>query len=128
MLVYVLRSISKLRRQMSSRALSYRSAWPRCLACYGWLPALPPRRAHPSWAAAEVDSVDAALENGLVAYPMHLAGVWRPGWDPEDIIDLAEDVPANPNISGMKTWMRWLGVAGSGAFDRSVNWVFDDRV
>ena len=40
-----------------------RSAWPWCLAWRGWLPTLPPRGVHPPWAAAVVDSVDAALES-----------------------------------------------------------------
>ena len=62
-----------------------RSNWPRCLAWHGWLPTLSPRRVQPPWSVAEVDSVDAALETALGAYPVHLGGVWRPGWDLEDI-------------------------------------------
>ena len=42
--------------------------------------------------------MDAALEKALGAYPVRVADAWRPGWDPEDILDLAQDMPANPNI------------------------------
>ena len=76
-----------------------RSAWSRCLAWHaGYLPALSLRKMQLSWAAAVVDSVDAALENALVAYPQDPASAWRPGWDPEDIADLSDDMPAHPKI------------------------------
>ena len=37
-----------------------------------------------------MDSVDAALENPLAAYPLDPARAWRPEWDPEDVADLSE--------------------------------------
>ena len=108
-----------------------RSSWPRCLAWHGWLPALSPRRVQPPWAVAEVDCVDAALETALGAYPIHPGEAWRPGWDPEDIFDLAEDVPANPNIwtdgSRDEDLDAMVGVAGAGAYVKNVPWVFDGR-
>ena len=79
-----------------------RSSWPRCLAWHGWLPALSSRRVQPPWAVAEVDSVDAALETALGAYPIYPGEAWRPGWDPEDVSDFAENVPGLPNI-----WTGW---------------------
>ena len=108
-----------------------RSSWPRCLAWHGWLPALSPRRVQPPWAVAKVDCVDAALETALGAYPVHPGEAWRPGWDPEDISDLAEDVPAHPNIwtdgSRDEDLDAMVGVAGAGAFVKEVPWVFDGR-
>ena len=108
-----------------------RGAWPRCLAWHGWLPALSPRRVQPPWAVAEVDNVDAALETALAAYPVHPGHAWRPGWDPEDVSDLADDVPAFPNIwtdgSRDEDLDAMVGVAGSGAYVKNVPWVFDGR-
>ena len=108
-----------------------RSAWPRCLAWHGWLPALSPRKIQPPWAVAEVDCVDAALETALGAYPIHPGDAWRPGWDPEDISDLADGVPDHPNIwtdgSRDEDLDAMVGVAGAGAFVNDVPWVFDGR-
>ena len=108
-----------------------RSTWPRCLAWHGWLPTLTCRRTQPPWAVAEVDSVDAALETALGAYTIHPGGAWNPGWDPEDIVDLTDNVPNHPNIwtdgSRDEDFDALLGVAGSGAFVKDVPWVFDGR-
>ena len=107
-----------------------RSTWPRCLAWHGW-PTLFPRRVQPPWAVAEVDSVHVAMESALGVYPFHLHEAWRPGWDPEDISDLAEDVPLIPMFglmaAGMRTLMLWLGLLGLFAFVKTVRWVSDDR-
>ena len=107
-----------------------RSTWPRCLAWHGW-PTLSPRRVQPPWAVAEVDSVHAAMESALGDYPIHLHEAWRPGWDPEDISDLAEDVPPHPNVwtdcSRDEDLDAMVGVAGAGAFVTTVRWVSDDR-
>ena len=92
---------------------------------------LSPRRVQPPWAVAEVDSVDAALETALGVYPVHPGGDWRPGWDPEDIVDLADSVPVHPNIwtdgSRDEDLDAMVGVAGAGAFVNNAPWVFDDR-
>ena len=108
-----------------------RSTWPRCLAWHGWLPTLTCLRAQPPWAVAEVDSVDAALETALGAYPICPGGDWNPGWDPEDIVDLTDNVPNHPNIwtdgSRDEDLDAMVGVAGSGAFVKDVPWVFDGR-
>ena len=108
-----------------------RSSWPRCLAWHGWLPALSCRRVQPPWAVAEVDSIDTALETALGAYPVHPGGAWSPGWDPEDIVDLADGVPSHPNIwtdgSRDEDLDAMVGVAGAGAFVKDVPWVFDGR-
>ena len=108
-----------------------RSSWPRCLAWHDWLPSVSRERVHPPWAAVEVDVVDAALEKALGPYPLELARAWCPEWDPADIIDLADDMPANPNIwtdgSRDEDLDAMVGVAGSGAYVKSVSWVFDDR-
>ena len=102
------------------------------LSCLAWLvTCLSPRRVQPPWAVAEVDCVDAALETALGAYPVHLHEAWRPGWDLEDISDLAEDVPPHPNfwIDGSRDedLDAMVGVAGAGAFVKTVPWVFDNR-
>ena len=118
--------------------LSFTPSWsltvvpgPAVLAWHGWLPALSPRRVQPPWAVAEVDNFDAALETALGAYPVHPGGSWRPGWDPEDISDLADDVPDHPNIwtdgSRDEDLDAMVGVAGAGAFVNDVPWVFDGR-
>ena len=60
-----------------------RSSWPRCLVWHGWLPALTPRRVHPTWAVAIADTVDAALECALGRYPVSLGEAWDAGWDPK---------------------------------------------
>ena len=70
--------------------------WPRCLAWHGWLPTLSPRRVHLPWAVAMADG--AALECALGAYPVHPGSLWDSGKHPEDVNDLAGDVPANPDI------------------------------
>ena len=105
-----------------------RSAWPRYLAWHGWLLALSPRRVHLPWAASEVDCVDAALEGALGAYPLDPAGAWRPERDSEDIADLSDDMPANPNMwtdgSRDEDFDALVGVACAGAFVKSVPWVF----
>ena len=101
-----------------------RSNWPRCLAWHGWLPSLSSRRVQPPWAVAEVDCVDAALETALGAYPTHPGEVWMPGWDPEDISDLADNVPGHPNIwtdgSREEDLDAMVGVPGAGAFVKDV--------
>ena len=108
-----------------------RSSWPRCLAWHGWLPTLTCRRVQPPWAVAEVDSIDAALETALGAYPIHPGGAWNPGWDPEDVLDLADDILNHPNIwtdgSRDGDLDAMVGVAGAGAFVKDVPWVFDGR-
>ena len=108
-----------------------RRAWPRCLLWHGWLPALSPRRIQPPWAVAEVDCVDAALETALGAYPIRPGEDWKPHWDLDDIEDLANSVPAHPNIwtdgSRDEDLDAMVGVAGAGAFVKEVPWVFDDR-
>ena len=85
-----------------------------------------------SWAVALVDRVDTALERALGAYPVRLAAAWSPGWELEDVSDLAEDIPPNPNIwtdgSRDEDLDAMVGVAGAGAFVGAVPWVFDDRV
>ena len=75
-----------------------RGAWPRCLAWHGWLPAHSPRRTHPPWAVAVADTVGAAWESALGAFPVDSGGGWNLRWDPDDILDLADDVPAHPDI------------------------------
>ena len=106
-----------------------RSTWPRCLAWHAWLPALSPRRTGSPCAVASVDWVDIALERALGAYPGRPAAAWSPEWDPEDICDLAEDIPPNPNIwtdgSRDEDLDAMVGVAG--AFVKNVPWVFDGR-
>ena len=76
-----------------------------------------------------VDSVDAALENALVAYTQDPASAWRPGWDPEDIADLSDDMLAHRKIwtdgNREEDFDALVGVAGAGAFGRSVPFVFD---
>ena len=105
-----------------------RSAWPRCLAWHGWLPALSPRRVQTPWAVAEVDSVDAALETALGAYPVHPGENLRPGWDPDDIIDLADSDLDHPNIwtdgNRDEDLNAKVGVAGAVAYVKNVLWVF----
>ena len=65
-----------------------------------------------------------------MAYPVHPAGAWRLEWD-EDVADLAEGMPADPNIwtdgSRHEDLDALLDVAGAVAFVRSVPWVFDVR-
>ena len=108
-----------------------RSSWPRCLAWHGWLPTLSSRRVQPPWAVAEVDSIDAALETALGAYPIHPGEAWSPGWDPEDVLYLTDNVPNHPNIwtdgSRDEDLDAMEGAAGSGAFVKDVPWVFDGR-
>ena len=102
-----------------------RGTWPRCLAWHGWLPELSPRRVQPPWAVAEVDSVDAALETALGAYPVHPGEAWRPEWDPEDISDLEDDVPGDPNI--WTDGSRNEDLRRAGAYVQNVPWVFNGR-
>ena len=73
------------------------------------------------------DAVGASLECALGGYPVFLGDAWSPGWDPEGVLDLADDVPGAPNL-----WTdggrdedpdALIGVAGAGAFVRSVPWV-----
>ena len=108
-----------------------RSSWPRCLVWHGWLPALSFCRNGSPWATALADTVDAALEVSLGGYPLCLGEVWNPGWDPGDIIDLADEVPAVPNIwtdgSRDEDLDALIEVAGAGAYTGSVPWVFDGR-
>ena len=108
-----------------------RVGWPRCLAWHGWLPALSPRRIGVPWATALADTVDASLETALGGYPLSLGSNWNPGWDPEDIVDLADDFPATPNMwtdgSRDEDLDALVRVAGAGAFTASVPWVFDGR-
>ena len=106
-----------------------RRCWPRCLAWHGWLPALSPREIHLPWAVPMADGADAAFECALGAYLVHPGSLWDLGWHPEDVNDLAGDVPADPNIwtdgSGDEGLDALVGVAGAGAFVWSVPWVFD---
>ena len=108
-----------------------RRLWPRCLSWHGWLPALSPRRVQPPWAVAEVDCVDSALETALGVYPVNPGDIWRSGWDPVDISDMTDGVPAHPNIwtdgSRDEDLDAMVGVAGAGAFVNEVPWAFDDR-
>ena len=64
------------------------------------------------------------METALGAYPVHPGDGWTPGWDPEDISDLVEDVPAHPNIwtdGGRDEDLEAMfGVAGAGAYAREV--------
>ena len=106
-----------------------RSTWPRCLAWHGWLPSLACRRVQPPWAVAKVDSVDAALETALGVYPIRPGSELNPAWEPDDIVDLADNVPNHPNIwtdgSRDEDLDAMVGVAGAGAFVKDVPWVFD---
>ena len=74
---------------------------------------------------------DAVLESALGAYPLDTAEAWRPQWDPEDIADISEGMPATPNIWTDGRRDEDLdaldGIAGAGAYVRSVPWVFDGR-
>ena len=83
------------------------------------------------WAVAVADTVDASLENALGCYPVHPGDAWNPDWDTEDVLDLAEDVPASSNIwtdgSRDEDLDSMVGVAGAGAFVQAVPWVFDGR-
>ena len=109
----------------------YRGTWPHCLAWHGWLPALSPRRVHPSWGVTVVDCVDASLESAPGAYPLDPGGNWHPQWDPEDIADKADNVPANPNIwtdgSRDEDLDALMGGAGAGVYVRTVPCVIDSR-
>ena len=71
------------------------------------------------------------MESALGAYPVHLHEAWRPGWNPEDIFDLAEDVLPFPNVwtdgSRDEDLDAMVGVAGAGAFVKTVSWVFDNK-
>ena len=97
-----------------------RSSWSRCLVWHGRLPAFTHHRVHPSLAVAIADTADAALECALGGYPVSLGEAWNPGWDPEDIVDWADDVPASPNFwtdgSRDEDLDALIGVAGAGAF------------
>ena len=101
-----------------------RSAWPRCLA---W--PLSPQGATPPGQQLWLIVLMLLWKNALVAYTQDPASAWRPGWDPEDIADLSDDMPAHTKIwtdgSREEDVNALVGVAGAGAFGRSVPWVFD---
>ena len=78
-----------------------------------------PRKVQFPWAVAFADTVDAALVCALGGYPVSVGDGGNPDGDPEDIIDLAEEVPAAPNVwtdgSRDEDLDALVGVAGAGA-------------
>ena len=106
-----------------------RSHWPRCLLWHGWLPGLSSRTIG-SWAVASSDLASSCLENAFGSYPL-AASAWRPFWDQDDVQDMIDDVPDNPNIwtDGSREPFPHLDVeiAGAGAFIHSPAIVFDSH-
>ena len=51
-----------------------------------------PHRTESPWAVATADSADASLEATLGAYPLDPGCTGDPGWDQEDMSDMAGDV------------------------------------
>ena len=98
------------------------------MAGYLWLT---PRGVDSPWPVAISDSVDACLETVLGDYPVLPGEDGNPGWDPDDIADMAEDVPGQPNIltdgSRGKESQALVGISGAGAFVQTAPKVFDGR-
>ena len=84
---------------------------------------LSPRGANAPWAVAVADSADASLESALGAYPLDPGGDWNPGWDLEDIADLVDGVPGQPNVwtdgSTDEDPDALVGIAGAGALSNT---------
>ena len=108
-----------------------RSHWPRCLLWHGWLPGLSSRTLGTPWAISSSDLARSCLENALRPYPLSASSVWHPFWDQDDVQDMADDVPDDPNIwtDGSREPIPHLDIeiAGAGAFIHSPAIVFDSH-
>ena len=108
-----------------------RTHWPSCLLWRGWLPGLSSRTLGTPWAISSSDLAGSCLENALRPYPLSASSAWRPFWDQEDVQDMVDDVPDDPNIwtDGSREPIPHLDVeiAGAGAFIHSPAIVFDSH-
>ena len=108
-----------------------RSRWPRCLLWHGWLPGLSSRTIGTPWAVASSDLASSCLENAFGSYPLDATSAWQPFWDQDDVQDMIDDVPDNPNIctDGSREPIPHLDIesAGAGAFIHSPTIVFDSN-
>ena len=108
-----------------------RTRWPRCLLWHGWLPGLSSRTIGTPWAVASSDLASSCLESAFGPYPLVASSAWLPFWDQDDVQDMIDDVPDNPNIwtDGSREPIPHLDVeiAGAGAFIHSPAIVFDNH-
>ena len=108
-----------------------RTRWPRCLLWHGWLPGLSSRTVGSPWAVASSDLASSCLETAFGSYPLDASSVWQPFWDQDDVQDMIDDVPDNPNIwtDGSREPIPHLDIeiAGAGAFIHSPAIIFDSN-
>ena len=108
-----------------------RTRWPRCLLWQGWLPGLSSRTVGTPWAFASSDLASSCLEHAFGSYPLDASSAWQPFWDQDDVQDMVDDVPENPNIwtDGSREPIPHLDIeiAGAGAFIHSPAIVFDSH-
>ena len=108
-----------------------RTRWPRCLLWHGWVPGLSSRTVGPPWAVASSDLASSCLETAFGSYPLDASSAWQPFWDQDDVQDMVDDVPDNPNIwtDGSREPIPHLDIeiAGAGAFIHSPAIVFDSN-
>ena len=83
------------------------------------------------WATSFGDLASSCLENALRPYLLSASSVWHPFWDQDDVQDMADDVPDDPNIwtDGSREPIPHLDIeiAGAGAFIHSPAIVFDSH-
>ena len=91
---------------------------------HGWLPGLSPRTLGTPWAVASSDLASTCLENVLGSYPISASSAWQPFWNQDDVEDMVDDVPDDPNIwtDGSREPIPHLDfeIAGAGAFVHSL--------
>ena len=67
-----------------------------------------------------VTLASSCLENAFGSYPLDASSAWQPFWDQDDVQDMIDDVPENPNIwtDGSREPIPHLDIdiAGAGAF------------
>ena len=127
-LVYVV-----VRMWVRSQGLDYRrrTGFHVGFKLYGWLPGLSSRTLGTPWAISSSDLASSCLENALRPYPLSASSAWHPFWDQDDVQDMVDDVPDDPNIwtDGSREPIPHLDVeiAGAGAFIHSPAIVFDSH-
>ena len=81
------------------------------------------------WAVASSDLASSCLENALGSYPVSTSSAWQPFWDQDDVEDMVDDVPDDPNIwtDGSREPIPHLHfeIAGAVAFVHSPAIIFD---
>ena len=105
--------------------------WPRCLLWHGWHPGLTSRTIGTPCAVASSDLASSCLENALGPYPVSSTSAWHPFWDQDDVQDMIDDVPCDPDIwtDGSREPIPHFDVeiAGAGAFVHSPAIIFDSN-